>query len=295
MLKNVVKISRKTQLHAVQLLTDWTVREIEVLFTGNDLIARAEQLDEQRWPVGGSVRRDTAARYHAALDPGDPNAEARLLRVYDEMLQASRNSSQPSGQQLHSGGEKLAYLIRRDGYEIDPDGRIAPRHLELKADSSTAASVSFEGYGRVRDPEVLREHARRMQGALGRADPADAVLAAREMVESTCKLILDDYGERPPRNANLGQLYKQAAGVLELDPAAVEGDDEASRAARQVLQGLVSVAAGMGELRTRIGRGHGHARTSPARQRHAELTTSCAAAVTLFLLDTWHERRAKSR
>jgi|GEM_PF-3667065 hypothetical protein len=288
-----MRISHKTQLYAVQLLTSWTVREIEVLFTGNDLTARADQLDEQRWPVGGSVRRDTAARYHAALDPGTPNAEARLLRVYDEMLEEARDSSKPSGQQLRSDGAKLAHLLRRDGCEIDPDGRIASHHFELKTDASSI-DVSFEGYGRVRDPEVLREHARRIQGALGRADPADAVLAAREMVESTCKLILDDYNERPPKNANLGQLYKQAAGVLELDAAAIEGDTDASRAAKQVLQGLVSVTAGMGELRTRIGRGHGQARQSPARQRHAELTTSCAAAVTLFLLDTWHERKAKS-
>ena len=288
-----MRISHKTQLHAVGLLTDWTAREIEVLFTGNGITARADQLDGEHWPLGGSVRRHTAACYHAELDPRDPNTEARLLRVYDEMLQASRNPSQPSGKQLHSGEEKLAYLIRRDGYEIDPDGRIAPRHLELKADSSMAAGVSFEGYGRVRDPEVLREHARRIQGALGRADPADAVLAAREMVESTCKFILEDYGEPAPKNANLGQLYKQVAGALKLDPAAVEGDNEASRAARQVLQGLVGVAAGMGELRTRIGRGHGRAQASPARQRHAELTTSCAAALTLFLLDTWHERRSE--
>lgn len=113
------------------------------------------------------------------------------------------------------------------------------------------------------------------------------------MVESTCKLVLEDYGETAPKNANLGQLYKQVAGVLKLDPAAVEGDNEASRAARQVLQGLVSVAAGMGELRTRIGRGHGRAQASPARQRHAELTTSCAATLTLFLLDTWHARRSE--
>ncbi len=238
------------------------------------------------------MRRDTAARYHSGLDPRDPNAEARLLRVYDEMLDEARDSSKPSGQQLRSDGMKLAHLIRRDGFNVDPVGRISPHHFELETDASSI-EVSFEAYGRVRDPEVLREHARRMQGALGRADPADAVLAAREMVESTCKVILDDYGAGPAKNANLGQLYKQTAGVLDLDAAAIEGDTEASRAAKQVLQGLVSVTAGMGELRTRIGRGHGQARQSPARQRHAELTTSCAAAVTLFLLDTWHERRSQ--
>ncbi len=163
------------------------------------------------------MRRDTAARYHAGLDPGTPNAEARLLRVYDEMLEEARDSSKPSGQQLHSDGARLAHLLRRDGIEIDPDGRTASHHFELKADASTI-EVSFEGYGRVRDPEVLREHARRMQGALGRADPADAVLAAREMVESMCKLVLDDYGETPPKNANLGQLYKQAPVCSDLTP-----------------------------------------------------------------------------
>lgn len=139
-----------------------------------------------------------------------------------------------------------------------------------------------------------REHALRMQRALGNRDPADALLAARELLESVCKLVAEDYAAEVPKNASLGQLYGVIADALDLKAGAVEGDSDASKAARKVLQGLASIADGMGELRTRIGRGHGRTEVSPARQRHAELGTSAAATLALFILDTWHERRSRS-
>jgi hypothetical protein len=264
----------------VRLLTDWTIREIENLFAGHEITETAANLDETRWPVGSSVRRDLAARYHSALDLSNPVARVRLLRVYDELL-----SHLPAEAELRR-------QLKRDGIRFDDDGAIASDLMRLP-ESVTFDPSHLPDLSRVRDPEVLREHAIRMQRALGQRDPADAVLASRELLESVCKLVLEDYNEEVPRNANLGQLYGQAARALDLQAAAIQGDTEASKAARKVLQGLMQIADGMGELRTRIGRGHGRTETSPARQRHAELATSAAGALAAFILDTWHERRSK--
>jgi hypothetical protein len=276
--------SHKTQLHVIQLLTGWTLREIDNLFAGNELTDAVNELDERQWPVGGSSRRHSAASYHAALDLSDPNQRARLLRVYDDVLAADPESEQ---------SRQLRRLLRRDGIRIAGDGAIEGAELELPSPGPFDAS-RLPDFSLIQDSEVLREHAMRMQRALGQRDPADALLAGRELLETVCKLVAKDYGKPIPKNASLGQLYSIAADELGLKAAAVEGDTEASKAARKVLQGLASIADGMGELRTRIGRGHGRTDKSPARQRHAELGTSASATLALFILDTWHERRKSS-
>jgi hypothetical protein len=274
--------SHKTQLHVVQLLTGWTLGQITNAFAGNELTSQVEELDEHRWPVGNSVRRHSAASYHAALDLSDERARARLLRVYDDILAAD---------DLDTG--ELRRLLRRDGIRLTDTGGIAPEDLALPVPGPLDIG-SLPHFALVRDDKVLREHAQRMQRALGNRDPADALLAARELLESVCKLVIEDYAAEAPKNASLGQLYGIVADLLDLKAGAVEGDSDASKAARKVLQGLASIADGMGELRTRIGRGHGRTEISPARQRHAELGTSASATLALFILDTWHERRRHS-
>jgi hypothetical protein len=123
--------SHHTQLYVVKLLTDWTLREIENLFGGHELTQTVETLDEDRWPVGSSVRRDTAARYHAALDLSNPLVRARLLRVYDELLAQLPDSSE------------LRRYLKRDGVEFDDEGAIEPAMMRLPdASLSSLADVT---------------------------------------------------------------------------------------------------------------------------------------------------------
>lgn len=276
--------SHRTQTLAVELLTDWTVREIGVLFAAHELPPPADTVDVARWPVGTSVRRDLAARHHAAIDLTDPVQRGRLLRVYDEMLY--RASAE------FPAGRAFRHSLKTDGVRLVSVDNIDPEQLrvDVSGDVFEAAKVTLD---HVRDPDVLAEHARRMQRALEGQDPADAILAARELIESVCHMVIEDYGERAPKKPSVGQLYGQAADLLGLKAAAIEGDDEASKAAKEVLQGLMSIAVGMGKLRTRVGRGHGGTRLTPARQRHAEMATNAAATLALFVLDTWREKKAE--
>ena len=57
--------------------------------------------------------------------------------------------------------------------------------------------------------------------------------------------MIEDHGDTPPKNPSLGQLYGQAAEILGLRAEAMEGDSAASRAAKQVLGGLMGIATGM--------------------------------------------------
>jgi hypothetical protein len=266
----------------VRTLTDWTLREIKELFAGNGLIRRdAESLPEDRWPIGGSVRRAEAASYIEAVDLADPRQRVALLRVYSDVL--SQMVDCPDK-------ERLQRLLEEDGVEFSDTARIAPTFLKPPPGGSRL-EAALDDFKLIEDPAVLREHAERIQRASLSADPPDAILAARELLETVCKLICEDFQIEIPKSPNLGELYKLAAAPLGLDAVEIEGQDDAAKASRKVLSGLVRVADGLGDLRTRIGRGHGRTRPSSARQRHAELATGAAAVLAIFLLDTWHERR----
>jgi hypothetical protein len=263
---------------AVDWLTSWTLGAINMLFASHELPPPVDVLDEARWPtIGSSVRRDLAARYHSAIDTRDPAMRARLLRVYNEMLAADWIEAPPS----------FIGSLKADGVRIGTDGAIDP--AQLAVESSGVVSESALSLTSVRDPDVLRQHARRMQRALGDGDSADAILAARELLESVCHVVIEAHGEPTSKDPSLGALYAQAADLIGLRAASIQGDDAASKAAKQVLQGLMSIAVGMGGLRTRVGRGHGRSTASPARQRHAELATNAAGTLALFILDTWQD------
>lgn len=196
----------------------------------------------------------------------------------------------PAGDQR----DRLQQLLEEDGVNFSSPGRIDPEMLRpQRRDGRLEAALP--DFKLITDPDVLREHAERIQRASLGADPPDAILASRELLETVCKLVCQDYGVQVPKNPKLGELYKLASQPLGLDPASIEGDDEATKASRKVLSGLVRVADGLGELRTRVGRGHGRTSPSSARQRHADLATGAAATLAIFVLDTWHERRSRER
>jgi hypothetical protein len=270
--------SHKTQLYLVRLLTDWTLREIAELFAGNGLTEKAGY-DESKWPIGTSVRRSEAASYLAAVDPSDERQRVQLLRVFDDVLRGAEEDT----------AEELARLLAADGVSFQSPTSLRAQDLTLPEPTGRLGS-SLPDFTEITDPAVLMEHAQRMQRASVAGDAADSVLAARELAESVCKLICEHFGVDIPKSPSLGQLYKLAAKPLRLDPAGLS-DDEAP--ARKVLSGLVQAADGLGELRTRIGRGHGRTRPSAARQRHADLATGAASTLAIFLLDTWKVRMAE--
>ena len=276
--------SHKTNLLLVRTLTDWTLREIRELFAGNGVTATTDSLSESRWPIGASVRRAEAAGYIEATDLSDERQRLALLRVYSDVL--SQMPDIPDR-------DRIQRLLEEDGVDFAEAGRIAPAALR-PLPTGGRLEAALPDFKRIEDPAVLREHAERIQRASLSADAPDAILAARELLETVCKLVCEDYGVEVPRSPNLGELYKLAAGSLKLDASEIAGETEAAKASRKVLSGLVRVADGLGELRTRVGRGHGRTKTSSARQRHAELATGAAATLAIFILDTWHERRSEA-
>jgi hypothetical protein len=117
-----------------------------------------------------------------------------------------------------------------------------------------------------------------------RADDAEgAITAARALLESVCKLILDEAGDVYPDDAELRKLYSKTAQRLKLAPS-----QHTEQIFKQVLGGCQSVVEGIGAVRNRLSDAHGKGKrpVKPA-ARHAELVVNLAGAMSVFLAATW--------
>jgi hypothetical protein len=119
-------------------------------------------------------------------------------------------------------------------------------------------------------------------------DPEGAITAARTLLETVCKHILDKNNiEYDSHKIELHELYKRTANELSLSPSQHTED-----VFKQILGGCSAVVNGLGTLRNRLGDAHGKG-TLPVRPaaRHAELAVNLAGALSLFLISTFNEKK----
>jgi hypothetical protein len=173
---------------------------------------------------------------------------------------------QLSGKPVFEGRRREAYRVAEEALEVDK-------------------------YERLTDPQALREHLRRIDRDL-KSDPPGAIGSAKELVETVCKNILDDYDVGYREGADMMELYKGVQTALALSVESVKDSKKGSEAAVRTLRALITTIQSLAELRNAVGGGHGRVRPSPALTRHARLAFNSSVAVCEFLLDTWHERRA---
>jgi len=114
-------------------------------------------------------------------------------------------------------------------------------------------------------------------------DPEGAITAARTLLETVCKHILEDMNIEYDRNGDMSELYKLTAKNLNLAP-----DSHNEQVFKQILKGCSSVVNGLGNLRNRLGDAHGNGKTpvKPS-DRHALLAVNLAGSMSVFLIQTW--------
>jgi hypothetical protein len=159
----------------------------------------------------------------------------------------------------------------------------------LEAESRSPSDVGITAAVRSVDSAYIQEC---WHKALERRanDPEGAITAARSLLETVCKHILDaesqTYGESP----DLTKLHAHTAKQLNLSPS-----QHTEQVFKQILGGCHSVVEGLGALRNRHGDAHGKSTTAvkPA-ARHAELAVNLAGTMATFLLQTWEARKTAS-
>ena len=147
------------------------------------------------------------------------------------------------------------------------------------ADGSIAETLQTFGA-----PEIQRAWNKAL--ARRESDPDGAVTAARTLIETVFKHILDakavEYGE----SDSLPKLYKKTSKALNLAPS-----QHTEQIFKQILGGCTSVVNGLGALRNRLSDAHGkgHKAVKPA-PRHAELAVNLAGSLALYLIRTMDEK-----
>jgi hypothetical protein len=118
-------------------------------------------------------------------------------------------------------------------------------------------------------------------------DPDQALGSASSTLESICKSILDSFKEQYPKDQSLQSLLKIVFSKMNLS---LEG--HADPDIRRVLGGLLSVAVGIGVLRSKYSGFHGKGTEQKRKrltERHARLSVNAASTVGIFLIETYKE------
>ncbi len=118
------------------------------------------------------------------------------------------------------------------------------------------------------------------------ADPPAGVTAACSIIESLCKVYIEEHNLSLPGKQTIKDLWKVVAKDLGFDLAAVADDD-----IKRILSGLTSVVDGTGSLRTHAGSAHGRGKKLyKLKPRHARLAIHAAHTLATFILETWDEQ-----
>jgi hypothetical protein len=255
-------VGRTTRGIFRDLMTSSTVGAIEAAFQDEGFAPNPDCAYQD-----SSVRRVTTQSYLEAVGWGDPGQVGRFLRVAERLLH----------------GWEAQYLakwwqsLRWDGYDVDEaTGQISPSGPQL----------ALGALARLRDPSAIREQLDRIKKAVV-DDPALAVGSAKELIESTAKVVLLERGLPVDERADLPDLARQAQVALGLHPSSVSGPD-GSDGIKRILGAVTTIAIGLAELRNRgHGTGHGPATARVGlRPRHAHLAVNASLTWCQLMLDT---------
>ena len=174
------------------------------------------------------------------------------------------------------------YRDRRDFLRQE----FAPLLEEFEMTSQAPSDISVGEALSVLTSDSVHESWRR---ALDRRfdDSDGAITAARTLLETVCKHILDDIGVQYKEQADLPKLYALTADILDLAPR-----KQLDPIFRQVLGGCTTVVEGIGAIRNALGDAHGKGQSFVKPElRHAELTVNLAGAAATFLVQTWEDKK----
>ena len=118
-------------------------------------------------------------------------------------------------------------------------------------------------------------------------NPREAVSAASNILESLCKIYIDEEVLEKPAKQDLKPVWTIVRKHLGFDPSNIEDQD-----LQTILSGLISVVEGIGALRTHASSAHGAGKKSyNLEPRHARLAVHAAHTLTLFILESWRKKK----
>jgi len=266
-------ISARTRTAIRDTMSDTVLREIDEMWQ-DELFPPTEDPE----PVGGQ-RVTRFQGYLNTVDWTDPGQVARALRVFEVALRPMFNPSEGYTHGIDVIISRMRRLLERDGYKLQDDGKII---------GSPIAVISDAVLSNLSDPAVILDHLDRIAHAIERDDPAQAIGSAKELVESTAKVVLRERGEPFSDADDLPDLVRKAQITLAVHPTTAMSGPDGSTGVKKILGATIVITTGVAELRNRgygTGHGAGFLRTGLG-TRHARLAVNAAKLWCEFILDT---------
>lgn len=193
----------------------------------------------------------------------DPDEQARLARAFNGHL-------------------------RRDGWELVEDVIIDGRPVYTPQRKVHALGRSLQRIKAVTatlNSDTLYEDLRRLE-RIGDSEPGEAIALAKEIVESCCKLILDDRNVEYSPKAEIPDLLKALRKEIKIMPEEIDENAKGAAEIRDILTSLGRIAHSLAPLRNAYGKGHGRGRGFKGLEpRHARLAIGAASTFVDFVLD----------
>lgn len=260
-------------------MSDTVLRDIDEMWM-DELFPEAPK---DLLPAGNGGQRVT--RFQGYLDQVDwtsPSQVARAVRVFEVALRPLFDHPWAPDWDTSTHIARLRKLFARDNYTLHDEGHIT---------GGETVNLDHEYLGDLRSAEVIFEHLRRIEEATVRNDPALAIGSAKELVESTAKIVLRERGKNFDKNDDLPKLAGMASDALSIHPKQTAADNQPS--IRKILGGALAISGGIAELRNTHGTGHGRdAPPSGLNRRHARLAVNGARLWCQFVLDTLADTNA---
>lgn len=140
----------------------------------------------------------------------------------------------------------------------------------------------------IRDRDLIsinREFERAYENVEG--DPREAVSAASNILESICKIYIEEEPLEMPKKQDLQSVWSVVRKDLGFDPREVVDQD-----LKEILSGLLAIVSGIGALRSHASSAHGSGRKIyKLESRHARLSVHAAHTAALFILESWDKKR----
>lgn len=176
------------------------------------------------------------------------------------------------------------YAPRREHIRQQFDPVLSLLESEVRAPSDTSSNAII---GQVNSANVHNAWRKALERRA--SDPEGAITAARTLLETVCKHILDEMNITYDDSMDLPKLHALVAKQLNLAPS-----QHSERVFKQILGGCHSVVEGLGALRNRLSDAHGIGRGAvrPA-PRHAELAVNLAGTMATFLIATSEARKPR--
>lgn len=259
------------------------------------------------WEGGGGSSHSELTRIFDMFDVGDDGGGNKADRVRTAVLGVEDDELwELVDELLHSirfviadppTEEPYASVVARDLASLREALQAYGRAVDDNGSLVHSTPLMLPEHARLPTVSALREHLARLQRSSAAEDPSAMIGSAKELVESTVKVVLHEVLGQDDPQGDLPQLAKEAEGALALRSNEVRdhANPKVAAATKRILGGLGNIPSAIAELRNEIGTGHGRATESRVPGRYAKLTVGAAITYCEMLLDTLQDPDAPWR